>query len=84
MTETQLTTFQQQVWDYHQAHGRHDLPWRQFRADGSLDPYHVLVSELMLQQTQVPRVVPKFQSLIQQFPTFTDLAAVPLADVLKA
>jgi A/G-specific adenine glycosylase len=76
--------FQQVVWGHYRAHGRHDLPWRQFDADGSLDAYKVLVSEMMLQQTQVPRVVPKFEDFLQRFPSFETLAAAPLADVLKA
>jgi A/G-specific adenine glycosylase len=54
-----------------------DLPWRRTR-----DPWHVLVSEVMLQQTQVPRVIPKWLAFIEQFPTPHDCARVPLADVL--
>lgn len=78
-----MEQFQQTVWAYYRAHGRHDLPWRKFEADGTLDPYRVLVSELMLQQTQVPRVVPKFEAFIRQFPTVQSLASAPLSDVLK-
>jgi A/G-specific adenine glycosylase len=79
-----VDAFEKVVWNYYRAHGRHDLPWRQFESDGSIDPYKVLVSELMLQQTQVPRVIPKFLEFIITFPTFRALAAVPLAEVLKA
>lgn len=79
-----MEQFQQTVWGYYNKHGRHDLPWRQFEADGSLDPYKALVSELMLQQTQVPRVIPKFAEFVQQFPTMQALAAAPLSDVLRA
>ena len=50
------------------ANGR-DLPWRKTR-----DPYHVLVSELMLQQTQVSRVVPKYAEFLATFPTLHDIA----------
>ena len=50
------------------AHGR-DLPWRRTR-----DPYHILVSELMLQQTQVSRVVPKYGEFLAAFPTLHDVA----------
>jgi A/G-specific adenine glycosylase len=50
------------------ANGR-DLPWRKTR-----DPYHVLVSELMLQQTQVSRVVPKYGKFLETFPTLHDVA----------
>jgi len=60
------------------AHGR-DLPWRRTH-----DPYAVLVSELMLQQTQVATVQPYFLRWLQRFPTFHALAAAPEADVLHA
>jgi len=55
-----------------------DLPWRRTR-----DPYAVLVSEVMLQQTQVARVVPKYEAWIEAFPTPDALAAAPLAAVLE-
>lgn len=54
------------------------MPWRQ-----RTDAYAVLVSELMLQQTQVARVIPKFTAFMAVFPTIGDLAAAPLADVLR-
>lgn len=80
----QHTAFKETIWAYYGAHGRHDLPWRQARNDGSFDPYAIMVSELMLQQTQVNRVTPKFQHFMAQFPTVAQLAAAPLADVLQA
>ena len=46
------TKFRKIVWDYYKKHGRHDLPWRLTH-----DPYKILVSEMMLQQTQVKRVL---------------------------
>ena len=55
-----------------------DMPWRQ-----DTRPYYVLVSELMLQQTQVDRVIPKFLAFITQFPDEKVLAGALLADVLK-
>ena len=55
-----------------------DMPWRQ-----DTRPYYVLVSELMLQQTQVDRVIPKFEAFIARFPSEKELAAASLADVLK-
>lgn len=70
------------VWGYYDQHGRHDMPWRQLQADGSLDPYHVLVSEIMLQQTQVQRVTPKYLEFLQSFPTVQALAQAPLSEVL--
>jgi len=54
------------------------MPWR-----SDTRPYYVLVSELMLQQTQVARVIPKFQSFINAFPNEVELAGASLADVLK-
>lgn len=77
-----LQEFQKTVQDYYQAHGRHDLPWRLF-AD-TPDPYHVLVSEVMLQQTQVSRVIPKYEAFLELFPTIADLAHAELGDVLRA
>lgn len=55
-----------------------DMPWRQ-----DTRPYYVLVSELMLQQTQVDRVIPKFEAFMQRFPSEQELAAAPLAEVLR-
>lgn len=75
--------FQQLVWQYYDAYGRHDLPWRQPEADGSFDPYKILVSEIMLQQTQVPRVMPKYRAFLGAFPTVESLAVAPLGTVLK-
>ena len=54
-----------------------DMPWRHTRS-----PYAILVSEVMLQQTQVERVIPKYQQLMEVFPTVTDMASASLADVL--
>lgn len=61
---------------------RRDLPWRSVGASGRRDPYRSLVSELMLQQTQVARVVEKFGPFIERFPTVHDLASAPIDDVL--
>lgn len=72
---------QELVWDYFNQHGR-DMPWRHAEKDGSFDPYKIMVSELMLQQTQVSRVVPKFQEFIKRFPTVQSLASASLAEVL--
>ena len=69
---------------YYRQHGRHDLPWRLPDAGGVFDPYKILVSEVMLQQTQVPRVVPKFQAFLEHFPTMQSLAAASLGDILVA
>lgn len=68
-----------EVKKFYKKDGRHTLPWRKIR-----DPYKILVSEMMLQQTQVDRVVPKYKSFITQFPTTETLAAAPLGSVLRA
>jgi A/G-specific adenine glycosylase len=60
-------------------HTGRDLPWRRTR-----DPYAVLVSEVMLQQTQVSRVLPAYASFLGRFPTLGSLASAPLGDVLRA
>lgn len=59
--------------------GRDGLPWRATR-----DPYAILVSEVMLQQTQVDRVIPKYLAFLSQFPTLEALAEAPTADVIRA
>ena len=82
VNKSEIEQFQEIVWDYYSRHGR-DLPWRQPEADGTFDAYKIVVSELMLQQTQVTRVIPKFEQFIAAFPTFRDLAAAPLSEVLK-
>jgi len=56
-----------------------DLPWRRTR-----DPYAILVSEVMLQQTQVARVVPRYEAWLERWPTAAALAAAPVAEVLGA
>ena len=60
---------------------KRDMPWRHVDADDTIDPYVVLVSEIMLQQTQVPRVLPKFQEFMEAFPSVERLAAATLPDV---
>lgn len=71
--------FRREVWTFYKKHGRHDLPWRKTK-----NLYKILVSEVMLQQTQVERVIPFYKKFIKQFPTAKKLAAAPLAEVLKA
>jgi len=66
------------VWDYYKSHGRQSLPWR-----STQNPYRILVSEIMLQQTQVDRVVPKYKSFLKRFPTLKKLSEATLGDVLR-
>ena len=69
--------FRRNLLSWYRRHGR-DLPWRTTR-----DPYHILVSEVMLQQTQVDRVLPKYHEWLGRYPTFEALAAAPEQDVVK-
>jgi A/G-specific adenine glycosylase len=61
------------------AENGRDLPWRRTR-----DPYAILVSEVMLQQTQVPRVVPRYLEWLERWPTIESLAAARRAEVIRA
>ena len=63
---------------WYREHGR-DLPWRRTR-----DPYAILVSEVMLQQTQASRVVPRYLAWLERWPTVEALAAASTADVIRA
>ena len=75
--KTQIPLFQNFILRWYAKHGRHSLPWR-----NTTDAYAILVSELMLQQTQVERVIPKYQAFMARFPTVKHLAEAQLAEVL--
>ena len=83
MTDEQIPSpvarqrFRRQLLTWYRKHGR-DLPWR--KTD---NPYHILVSEIMLQQTQVDRVLPKYFEWLQKYPSFEVLADAPLEDVTR-
>ena len=70
-------TIQQKIFLWYSQHKR-DLPWRKTK-----DSYHIVVSELMLQQTQVDRVIPKYHAFLKRFPTIQDLAWASAADVIE-
>lgn len=70
--------FQSRLLKWYKEHGR-DLPWRK-----TSDPYKILVSEVMLQQTQVDRVIPKYREFLEQYPSFQALAQAPMEEVRKA
>lgn len=78
LTQQRVLAFQKLVYYYYKKHGR-TLPWRKMT-----DPYCILVSEMMLQQTQVERVVQKYELFITKFPDFARLAEAPLHQVLEA
>ena len=69
--------FRRQLLTWYCKNGR-DLPWRH-----TDDPYHILVSEVMLQQTQVDRVLPKYHEWLAKFPSFEALAAAPEDEVTQ-
>jgi A/G-specific adenine glycosylase len=79
LSKDEIKSFQGTVLKYYAQNGRHELPWRQ-----TTDPYEIMVSELMLQQTQVQRVIPKYHEFLQTFPTVQALATAALGDVLRA
>ena len=72
----EIDAFRDDIWSFYRAHGR-DFAWR-----GISDPYAVLVSEMMLQQTQTARVIAKYDEWMRVFPTVQSLAAAALSDVL--
>jgi A/G-specific adenine glycosylase len=75
--------FLETLWDYYAQSGRGSLPWRQPESDGSFNPYKILVSELMLQQTQVARVIPKYHAFLTRFADESALARADLGEVLQ-
>jgi A/G-specific adenine glycosylase len=77
MTDLPPDTFSSALLDWHDGHGRKDLPWQR-----EPTPYRVWVSEIMLQQTQVTVVIPYFERFMDRFPTLADLAAAPVDEVL--
>lgn len=72
-----IKAFQQKIYDNYDRQGR-KFPWRK-----NLNPYRVLVSEIMLQQTQVERVIDKFKQFLTAFPDFRSLADAPTAQLLS-
>jgi A/G-specific adenine glycosylase len=70
--------FRHRLLSWYARHGR-DLPWRK-----TTDPYHILVSEIMLQQTQVDRVLPKYSEWLGRYPSLHALAAAPEDEVSTA
>ncbi len=73
-----MTPLQRALTDWYEAAHR-DLPWRR-----TTDPYAILVSEVMLQQTQVVRVIPRYTAWIARWPSAASLAAAPRAEILAA
>ena len=78
VSEKEIKKFQKTVWDYYKTSARINLPWRK-----DINPYRIWVSEIMLQQTQVDRVVSFFDTWMKLFPTIQKLANASQIDVLK-
>jgi A/G-specific adenine glycosylase len=77
LTPAAVRGFRAIVYGYFKRFGRH-FPWRE-----TTDPYHILIAEMMLQQTQTDRVVEKYGEFIRAFPTIRVLSRAPLRDVLR-
>ena len=75
--QSAVRAFQRRLLAWYARHGR-DLPWRRTRV-----PYRVLVSEIMLQQTQVERVIPKYRQFLRAYPSLRALAAADVDEVRK-
>ena len=73
-----VNRFRDRVMKFYREHGR-DLPWRT-----TTDPYRILVSEVMLQQTQVSRVIGKYEEFLDLYPDFPALAQASLGEILCA
>jgi A/G-specific adenine glycosylase len=79
LSSTLGAEFRRRIRAYWRRRGRHDLPWRRTN-----DPYRILVSEVMLQQTQVARVIPKYHQFLRRFPNFAALSRAHTREVLAA
>ncbi|NHJ05060.1 MAG: Fe-S cluster assembly protein HesB [Candidatus Heimdallarchaeota archaeon] len=73
----EINSFQEKIFDWWKKNKR-NLPWR-----NTTDPYYIMISEIMLQQTQVTRTIEKYLLFIEKYPKIVDLANAPTADVLK-
>ncbi len=76
--KSKIAGFQKLVWKAYSENRRDSLPWRKTK-----DPYKILVSEVMLQQTQVDRVIPKYEAFIKKFSNVNQLAKAPQSEVLS-
>jgi A/G-specific adenine glycosylase len=79
LSDRRISSFRRLVYGHYRCKGRHGLPWRETK-----DPYRILVSEMMLQQTQVPRVLEKYGPFLDEFPDVRSLSRAPLRKVLRS
>lgn len=77
MNKIKRQNLRKRIWNWHRTHAP-TLPWRRTE-----NPYHIFISEVMLQQTQIPRVLQKYPEFLSTFPTITSLAKAPLHRVLS-
>lgn len=75
MQKAEIKKFQELIWDFYKKNKR-DLPWR-----NTTNPYYILVSEIMLQQTQADRVIPYYKKFIKRFPAFKSLAGAKFSEI---
>jgi len=78
LNKKDINNFQHLIWDFYEKN-RRSFAWR-----NTTNPYHIVVSEIMLQQTQTYRVEPKYDHFLEKFPTFNSLANATLSEVLAA
>ena len=78
LPQARRRAFQRRLLAWYKRH-RRDLPWRRAR-----DPYHILISEIMLQQTQVDRVIPKYREWLHRYPSLRSLARAGAREVREA
>ena len=76
-SQAKISKFQDEIFGWWETN-RRDFPWRQ-----TTNPYYILISEMMLQQTQTSRVLPKYLQFIKEFPKITDLNEATNATILK-
>lgn len=74
---SEINNFHIRLFDWWQGRNKRDLPWR-----NTENPYHIMISEFMLQQTQVNRVIPKYEAFLKEYPTLNSLADADKSDVI--
>lgn len=75
--QNRFAEFQELIWDFY-ARNKRDFPWQE-----TSDPYHIFISEIMLQRTQASRVIIEYEQFIRALPSFAALAPVPFDTVLR-
>jgi A/G-specific adenine glycosylase len=77
LMQNKIEVIHKRIMFWYRKYGRHDLPWRK-----TVDIYHIAIAEIMLQQTNVPKVIEKYTSFLKRFPTITRLAQASQKDVI--